>query len=39
MEMALNQTKHFGYTPDDIVQYLAFRGKYNFYSIDDIVSG
>ena len=36
MEMALNQTRHFGYTPDDLVQYLASRGNYNFYSIDDI---
>lgn len=35
MEMALNQTRHFGYTPDDLVQYLAARGEYNFYSIDD----
>ena len=36
MEMALNQTKHFGYKPDDLIQFLAQRGEFNFYSIDDV---
>lgn len=35
MEMALNQTKNFGYKPDDLVQYLAERASYRFYKIEE----
>ena len=36
MEMALGQTKNFGYTPDDLVQYLAAKAEYDFYAIDEM---
>lgn len=35
MEMALNQTKNFGYKPDDLIQYLAEHAAYRFYKIEE----
>jgi FkbM family methyltransferase len=36
MEMALNQTKNFGYSPNDLIVFLRERGDYVFYKIDEI---
>jgi len=36
MEMALNQTKNFGYLPNDLIEYIRHRAHYNFYKIDEI---
>ncbi len=36
MEMALQQTKNFGYVPNDLINYLRQRADYNFYKIDEI---
>jgi FkbM family methyltransferase len=36
MEMALNQTKNFGYLPNDLIEYIRDRAHYNFYKIDEI---
>lgn len=35
MEMALHQTKNFGYTPNDLVSFLRERGPYEFYRVDE----
>ena len=35
MEMALQQTKDFGYTPNDLVGFLRERGPYEFYRVDE----
>lgn len=39
MEMALNQTKNFGYKPDDLIQYLAGRAPYRFFKIEEPSGG
>jgi hypothetical protein len=36
MEMALQQTKHFGYKPDDMLRYLSAKAAYDFYAIDEM---
>lgn len=38
MEMALNQTKNFGYLPNDLIEFIRQRASYNFYKIDEIKS-
>lgn len=35
MEMALNQTKNFGYLPNDLIEFLRKRAPYIFYKIDE----
>jgi FkbM family methyltransferase len=35
IEMALNQTRNFGYTPNDLVEYFKQQGEYNFFKIDE----
>jgi len=35
MEMALNQTKNFGYIPNDLIDFIRERGEYRFYKIDE----
>ena len=35
MEMALAETKPFGYLPDDLVRFIGERGEYAFYKIDE----
>ena len=35
MEMALNQTRNFGYTPNDLIEYFKKRGKYRFLKINE----
>jgi FkbM family methyltransferase len=35
MEMALNQTKNFGYIPNDLIEFLRQRAPYVFYRIDE----
>lgn len=35
LEMALNQTKNFGYRPNDLVEYIRARADYGFYKIDE----
>ena len=35
MEMALEQSRHFGYTPDELVKYISSRGAYDFYKVDE----
>jgi hypothetical protein len=36
MEMALNQTKHFGYLPNDLIELICRYGDYEFYKIDEL---
>ncbi|MEP7214238.1 MAG: FkbM family methyltransferase [Acidobacteriota bacterium] len=36
MEMALNQTRNFGYLPNDLIEFMAERAKYQFFKIDEI---
>ena len=36
MEMALEQTRHFGYLPNDLIDYIGSRGEYEFFSVDEI---
>lgn len=36
MEMALAQTSRFGYVPDDLIKFIAERGSYTFYKVDEI---
>ena len=36
MEMALNQTKSFGYLPDDLIKFLRSRADYQFFEIDEM---
>ena len=36
MEMALNQTKSFGYLPDDLIKFIHSRADYRFFKIDEI---
>jgi len=35
MEMALNQTRNFGYLPNDLIQFLRSRADYRFLKIDE----
>lgn len=35
MEMALDQTKNFGYLPNDLIEFICRHGKYKFYKIDE----
>ena len=35
MEMALAQTSHFGYTPNDLIKFIATRGDYEFFAVDE----
>lgn len=35
MEMALEQSKHFGYLPNDLVNFISERGEYSFYSVNE----
>jgi FkbM family methyltransferase len=36
MEMALQQTKNFGYTPNDLINFMRRRVDYEFYKVDEI---
>ncbi|MFN0139722.1 MAG: FkbM family methyltransferase [Pyrinomonadaceae bacterium] len=36
MEMALNQTKNFGYRPNDLIEFIRARAEYAFYKIDEV---
>ena len=36
MEMALEQTRHFGYLPNDLINFIGSRGDYEFYAADEI---
>lgn len=36
MEMALAQSKYFGYTPNDLLTYLSEKGDYDFYAVDEV---
>lgn len=36
MEMALAQTERFGYSPNDLIAFIAERGPYIFYRIDEV---
>jgi FkbM family methyltransferase len=36
MEMALNQTKNFGYVPNDLVDFIRQHGEYEFYRADEL---
>ncbi|HSI88963.1 MAG TPA: FkbM family methyltransferase [Pyrinomonadaceae bacterium] len=35
MEMALAQTRNFGYTPNDLIEFIAARADYAFYKVDE----
>ncbi len=35
MEMALQQTKNFGYLPNDLINFLGERAEYDFYKVDE----
>jgi FkbM family methyltransferase len=35
MEMALKQSKHFGYAPDDLVKFIRASGDYLFFAVDE----
>lgn len=35
MEMALEQSQHFGYKPNDLIKYIGGKAKYDFYKIDE----
>jgi FkbM family methyltransferase len=36
MEMALGQTKNFGYEPNDLTRFIAARADYAFYAVDEM---
>ncbi|MGQ0541437.1 MAG: FkbM family methyltransferase [Blastocatellia bacterium] len=36
MEMALGQTRNFGYVPDDLIRYIGERAEYAFFKVDEI---
>lgn len=36
MEMALNQTKNFGYVPNDLITFVSELAEYDFYKVDEI---
>lgn len=36
MEMALDTTKHFGYKPNDLIEYIGSQADYEFFAIDEI---
>ncbi len=35
MEMALQQTKNFGYLPNDLIEFIRERNEYDFYKVDE----
>lgn len=35
MEMALETSKHFGYKPQDLIDFIKMRAEYDFFAIDD----
>lgn len=35
MEMALETSRHFGYTPNDLIEFIKSQAEYEFYSIDE----
>lgn len=35
MEMALEQSKHFGYLPNDLVRFIRTKGDYAFFAVDE----
>lgn len=35
MEMALEQTRHFGYLPNDLIKFIGSRGDYEFFAADE----
>ena len=35
MEMALEQSKHFGYLPNDLVKFIHSKGDYTFFAVDE----
>lgn len=35
MEMALNQTKNFGYVPNDVIAFVSELAEYDFYKVDE----
>lgn len=36
MEMALNQSKHFGHVPNDLLEFMRRRADYEFYKVDEL---
>ncbi len=36
MEMALAQSKYFGYTPNDLLTFISEKAEYEFYAVDEI---
>lgn len=36
MEMALEQTRNFGYIPNDLIEFIRARAEYDFYKVDEI---
>lgn len=36
MEIALGQTKRFGYLPQDLIEHLSKRAEYSFYKVDEV---
>ena len=36
MEMALEQSRHFGYLPNDLIEFIASRAWYDFFKIDEV---
>ena len=36
MEMALQQTSNFGYTPNDLLEFMSARREYDFYVVDEL---
>jgi FkbM family methyltransferase len=39
MEMALEQTRNFGYEPDELIRFIAKRAQYDFYAVDEYNGG
>lgn len=37
MEMALAQTRNFGYVPDDLIEHMRQRSEFEFYKVDELV--
>lgn len=35
MEMALKQSKHFGYLPNDLIKFISSKGNYAFFTVDE----
>jgi FkbM family methyltransferase len=36
MEMALQQTRNFGYLPNDLIEFIGARGNYGFFAVDEL---